>query len=142
MFGNVIQANVMTRELQCVLTKAQITDVLCWAVEHPDDVYWFKVEEAIAKKKNREKSEVSMMVPAPKPTPKPEEKSGRKLGKYCVAVQWCDGTFYKDLTRTADTKEELLKMRSRDERFVEFFCCETDDETIASLGSNGRPAGR
>lgn len=62
-----------------------------------------------------------------------------KPKKYCVAVQWSNGEFYKDLTRTADTKAELLKMRTRDERFVEFYCCESDDETIPALGPDGRP---
>lgn len=48
------------------------------------------------------------------------------LGKYCVAVQYTNGTIYRDLSRTANTPDELRSMMTINERlYGGVYCCET-----------------
>ena len=80
-----------------------------------------QVEEEI-RKENEEKEK------AEKREPLTEEQTLKALhlGKYCIVVQYTDGTCYRDLSRTADTKEGLKRLLNPDERwFGHTYWCET-----------------
>lgn len=80
-----------------------------------------QVEEEIRKEKEeKEKAE--------KREPLTEEQTLKALhlGKYCIVVPYTSGVCYRDLSRTADTKEELERLLTRDERrFGHTYWCET-----------------
>jgi hypothetical protein len=56
------------------------------------------------------------------------------MKKYCIAVAMCDGRILKDLSRTADTREELEAMMTPNERaFGHTYSCESDDPHFGVL---------
>ena len=80
-----------------------------------------EIEEEIRKEKEeKEKAE--------KREPLTEEQTLKALhlGKYCIVVPYTTGVCYRDLSRTADTKEGLERLLTPDERrFGHTYWCET-----------------
>lgn len=132
MINHVVQFDIATGEKICGLSREALTEALCWAYEHPYDVDWSKVRDS-------QKKFMDMMTPPPEA--KKRSNGNGATGKYCILVQWCDGTFYRDLSRTADTPEELVKMLTWDEkRFadIKIHYAEISNEAYPVLGSDRR----
>jgi thiol-disulfide isomerase/thioredoxin len=89
------------------------------------DKYLSIPNEEIDKERQKEKEEKEK---AEKREPLTEEQTLKALhlGKYCILVPYTTGVCYRDLFRTADTKEGLERLMTRDERrFGHTYWCET-----------------
>jgi len=89
------------------------------------DKYLAIPNEEIDKERQKEKEEKEK-VEKREPLTEEQTLKALHLGKYCIVVPYTTGVCYRDLSRTADTKEGLERLLTPDERrFGHTYWCET-----------------